>query len=102
MATKKDTREALTEPVYRIVEAKLGVEATAKLYRIKGVKSNMLYTDYLKIDYSEDGLNDEKKSSIQQAVKKVIDLNGGSNCIAFTKLDGKPALIRINGANVNS
>lgn len=98
MATKKDTREALNESVYKIVEAKLGVEATAKLYRIKGVKSNMLYTEYLVKDYSQDS----KKQQIQKAVKTVIDLNNGSNCIAFTKSDGKPALIRINGANVNS
>ena len=98
MATKKDNREPLNESVYRIVEAKLGVEATAKLYRIKGVKSNMLYTEYLVKDYSQDS----KKQQIQKAVKTVIDLNNGSNCIAFTKSDGKPALIRINGANVNS
>ena len=98
MATKKDTREALNESVYKIVEAKLGVEATAKLYRIKGVKSNMLYTEYLVKDYSQDS----KKQEIQKAIKRVIDLNNGSNCIAFTKSDGKPALIRINGANVNS
>tara|TARA_R100000315_G_scaffold61166_1_gene39116 strand:- start:514 stop:810 length:297 start_codon:yes stop_codon:yes gene_type:complete len=98
MATKKDTREALAEPVYRIVEEKMGAEATAKLYRIKGVKSNMLYTEYLVKDYSQDS----KKQEIQKAIKRVIDLNNGSNCIAFTKSDGKPALIRINGANVNS
>jgi hypothetical protein len=98
MATKKDTREALNESVYKIVEAKLGVEATAKLYRVKGVKSNMLYTEYLVKDYSQE----TEKQEIQKAVKRVIDLNNGSNCIAFTKSDGKPALIRINGANVNS
>lgn len=94
----KDKREPLNESVYRIVEAKMGVKATAELYRIKGVKSNMLYTEYLVKDYSEDS----KKQDIQKAVKRVIDLNNGSNCIAFTKSDGKPALIRINGANVNS
>lgn len=94
----KDKREPLNESVYKIVEAKMGVKATAELYRIKGVKSNMLYTEYLVKDYSQE----TEKQDIQKAVKRVIDLNNGSNCIAFTKSDGKPALIRINGANVNS
>ena len=94
----KDKREPLNEVVYKIVEEKIGAKAAAKLYRIKGVKSNMLYTEYLVKDYSQETENQE----IQKAVKRVIDLNNGSNCIAFTKSDGKPALIRINGANVNS
>jgi hypothetical protein len=94
----KDKREPLVEAVYRIVEEKIGAKACAELYRIKGVKSNMLYTEYLVKDYSQE----TEKQEIQKAVKRVIDLNNGSNCIAFTKSDGKPALIRINGANVNS
>ena len=93
MNPKKDTREALTQETYDIIKA-TGQDMSN--YRVKGVKSNMLYTDYLEKDYSQE----PEKEAIKKAVKKVIDLNNGSNCIAFTKRDGKPALIRLNGANV--
>ena len=93
MAIKKDTREALTLETYNIIKS-TGQDMSN--YRVKGVKSNMLYTDYLEKDYSKE----PEKQEIQKAVKRVIKLNNGSNCIEFTKLDGKPALIRINGANV--
>ena len=93
MTTKKDTREALSLETYNIIKA-TGQDMSK--YRVKGVKSNMLYTDYLEKDYSKE----PEKLEIQKAVKRVIKLNNGSNCIELTKLDGKPALIRINGANV--
>ena len=90
---KKDTREALKLETYELLK-KTGTDMSE--YRIKGVKSNMLYTEYLVKDYKEGS----KKQQIQTAIRDLIELNSNSNTIEFTKKDGSKALIRINGANV--
>ena len=90
---KKDNREALALDTYNIIKA-TGQDMSN--YRVKGVKANMLYTEYLVKDYKEGS----KKQQIQTAIRDLIELNSNSNTIEFTKKDGSKALIRINGANV--
>ena len=90
---KKDNREALALDTYNIIKA-TGQDMSN--YRVKGVKANMLYTEYLVKDYKEGS----KKQQIQTAIRELIKLNSDSNTIEFTKKDGSKALIRINGANV--
>ena len=90
---KKDNREALALDTYNIIKA-TGQDMSN--YRVKGVKANMLYTEYLIKDYKEGS----KKQQIQTAIRDLIELNSNSNTIEFTKKDGSKALIRINGANV--
>ena len=90
---KKDNREALALDTYNIIKA-TGQDMSN--YRVKGVKANMLYTEYLVKDYKEGS----KKQQIQTAIRELIKLNSNSNTIVFTKKDGSKALIRINGANV--
>ena len=90
---KKDNREALALDTYNIIKA-TGQDMSN--YRVKGVKANMLYTEYLVKDYKEGS----KKQQIQTAIRELIKLNSNSNTIEFTKKDGSKALIRINGANV--
>ena len=90
---KKDNREALALDTYNIIKA-TGQDMSN--YRVKGVKANMLYTEYLVKDYKEGS----KKQQIQTAIRDLFELNSNSNTIEFTKKDGSKALIRINGANV--
>tara|TARA_A100000172_G_scaffold7162_1_gene3971 strand:- start:4558 stop:4845 length:288 start_codon:yes stop_codon:yes gene_type:complete len=89
----KDLREALALDTYNIIKA-TGQDMSN--YRVKGVKANMLYTEYLVKDYKVGS----KKQQIQSAIRDLIKLNSDSNTIEFTKKDGSKALIRINGANV--
>jgi hypothetical protein len=89
----KDLREALALDTYNIIKA-TGQDMSN--YRVKGVKANMLYTEYLVKDYK----GGSKKQQIQSAIRDLIKLNSDSNTIEFTKKDGSKALIRINGANV--
>jgi len=89
----KDLREALALDTYNIIKA-TGQDMSN--YRVKGVKANMLYTEYLVKDYKVGS----KKQQIQSAIRDLIKLNSNSNTIEFTKKDGSKALIRINGANV--
>ena len=95
---KKDNREALKLETYNLVVELKGLKYAEENHRVKGVKANMLYTEYLVKEYKKGS----KKQQIQTAIRDLIKLNSNSNTIEFTKKDGSKALIRINGANVKA